>query len=171
MSPRRPPPPLLDPLTAADRLADAWLAERGVRWRWPRMQGAQPQQQGATDDDAELVRGAAARARGQVVRDPTTEALEGEQTLLALLAAGQVDAAWHRTQAPPATCGDASDDAPALPVADAAALAGRSLRTVQTRMRELAEIECAGQLVLPGVPPAAGVYAARRGGAGVEGAP
>ena len=126
------------------------------------MQGAQPQQQGAADDDAELVRGAAARARGQVVRDPTTEAAEAAQALTAMLAAGQIDAAWHRVTAAPATCGDAVDDAPALPVAAAAALAGRCLRSIQTTMHELTEREAdGGQMVLPGVPRAAEVYAAR----------
>ncbi len=154
---RRPPPQLLDHLSQADREADAWLAARGVRWRWPRVQGAQPSGKGEVDD---VVRVAA--SRGQVVRDPTAEAIEAREALTALWAAGRIDASWRRLQAEPATCGDAADDAPALPVASAAGLAGCSLRTVQIAMRRLNDVERAGgQLVLPCVPTAAEVYKAR----------
>lgn len=155
--PRRPPPPLLDPLTAADRAADQWLAEHGVRWRWPRVQGAASLDDGPDDDQARVAARLAA-ASGQPVRDPTVEALEAEQALAALRAARLIDAAWHRTQAPPATCGD---DAPALPVADAAERLGCSRRTVQTHMQARHDIEDAGQMVLPGLPNVSEVYRAR----------
>ena len=151
---RRPPPPLLDPLTAADRAADAWLAARGVTWRWPRMQGAQPSPSRGEDDVFDLVRVAA--SRGQVVLDQADLALEAQQTLEALLAAGQIDANWRRIQA--ATV----DDEPALSVAEAAARLGVGISTAQTHMRGLIELEDAGgQTVLDCVPPAADVYAAR----------
>ncbi len=127
----RRPPPLLDPLTAADRMADAWLTAHGVNWRWPRMQGAQGAEPGGE---------VAAR---DLAAAPADELLEAEQALTTMRAAGRIDAAW-RVVAPPATCGDSSDDAPALPVATAAELAGRSLRTVQTHMLGVVEREGAG---------------------------
>lgn len=151
---RRPPPDLLDPLSAADRMADAWLAERGVRWRWPRMQGAQL--------DAAAVAVWTSKRPNVQTPEATHEARE---TLTALRAGGLIDAGLRRADAaaPPATCGDAHDDAPALPVAAAAELAGCSRRTVQVRMQGVAEIEAAGQLVLPCVPPVAEVYKVRTG--------
>lgn len=163
---RRPPPPLLDPLSAADRAADQWLAAHGVNWRWPRVQGAQSQSSEADDDDLAV---RVVVAHGQPVRDPTVEALEAEQALAALRAARLIDAAWHRTQAPPATCGDGADDAPALPVADAAELLGIGVSTVQTHMRSVLDAEHAGQLTLPCVLPAEDVYAARPRGVGADG--
>lgn len=90
--------------------------------------------------------------------------LEAEQVLAALRTGRLVDDQWHRAVARPATCGDVSDDAEALPVAVAAELLGFGISTVQTHMREMAEVESAGgQLVLPCVPPVAEVYAARPG--------
>ena len=150
---RRPPPPLLDPLTAADRAADAWLSAQGEPpWRWPRVQGAQPGQPGEDVKTANLA-----------LRDPTAGAAEADETLAALCAGGLIDTAGRRTDAaaPPASCGDASDDAPALPVAAAAAALRRCLRTVQTKARRRCDVEAAGQLVLECVPPAAEVYKAR----------
>ena len=161
---RRPPPPLLDPLTAADRAADAWLAAQGESpWDWPRMQGAQPRGGAGDDDDGHLDVQTAKLALGQPVRDPVREAAEAAQTLAALRAGGLIDAAGRRTDAaaPPASCGDASDDAPALPVAAVAAAYGRCLRTVQAKARRRCDVEAAGQLVLECVPPAAEVYKAR----------
>ncbi len=153
-------PDLLDPLSAADREADRWLAARGVRWRWPRMQGAQPR--GAGVSEAEDGNVQAAKLTDGSPRDPTTEAVEAAQTLVALRAGGLVDAAGRTAAAvPPATCGAASDDAPALPVAMAADLAGRSLRTLQTYMQARHGAERGGQLVLPCVPAAKDVYHAR----------
>jgi|GEM_PF-7020290 len=91
--------------------------------------------------------------------------LEARATLAAIRAAGLVDAEWHRLTARPGTCGDAADDAEALPVTATAELAGCSVRTVQTRMQGVGDAEHAGQLVLPCVPGAGEVYKARpRGG-------
>ncbi len=54
MSARRPPPQLLERLSAADRAADRWLAARGEpAWRWPRREGrAVGVKEGAADRDA-----------------------------------------------------------------------------------------------------------------------
>jgi hypothetical protein len=96
---------------------------------------------------------------------PADLLIEAQQTLLAMQAAGLIDDQWHRAVARPATCGDASDDAEALPVAVAAELAGCSGRSVQTHMQGAADAEHAGQLVLPCVPCVHEVYKARpRGG-------
>lgn len=76
--------------------------------------------------------------------------------------AGLIDARGHRIAAPPATCGDAHDDAAALSVAVTAELAGCSKRAIQVHMQGIADLERDhGQRVLPGVPPATAVYAAR----------
>lgn len=93
---------------------------------------------------------------------PADELIEAAQTLLALQVAGRIDAGWHQLQALPATCGEDTDDAEALPVAAAAERAGRSLRTIQTRMQDRHDVERAGQLVLPGVPRTRDVYRARQ---------
>ena len=93
---------------------------------------------------------------------PADLLIEAQQTLLAMQAAGLIDDQWHRAVARPATCGDASDDAEALPVAVAAELAGCSGRTVQVHMQTLHDVERAGgQMVLPCVPAAREVYQAR----------
>ena len=126
------------------------------------MQGAQPRGGAGDDDDGHLDVQTAKLALGQPVRDPVREAAEAAQTLVALRAGGLVDAAGRTAAAvPPATCGAASDDAPALPVAMAADLAGRSLRTLQTYMQARHGAERGGQLVLPCVPAAKDVYHAR----------
>ncbi|MFP5204427.1 MAG: hypothetical protein ACLGSH_03630 [Acidobacteriota bacterium] len=93
---------------------------------------------------------------------PADLQLEAEQTLAALQTARLVDAAWHRVTARPATCGDSSDDAEALPVADAAERAGCSKRSVQVHMQGVVAAERdGGQLVLPCMPGARAVYKAR----------
>lgn len=128
------------------------------------MQGAQPRGGAGDDDDGHLDVQTAKLALGQPVRDPVREAAEAAQTLVALRAGGLIDAAGRRTDAaaPPATCGDRFDDAPALSVAACAAAVRRCLRTIQTRARGVADAEReGGQLVLPGVPPMTEVYAAR----------
>ena len=156
--PRRPPPDLLDPLTAADRAADAWLRARGEpAWRWPRVQGAQPR--GGAEDDERT-----SKCPDVQINSASPDLrVEAAQTLAALRAGGMIDAAGRRTAAaaPPATCGDSADDAPALPAAAAAAALGCCVRTVQTKARRLHDAEREGQLVLPCVPPVAEVYAAR----------
>lgn len=109
---------------------------------------------GASDGEVEI-------AASDLAAAPADLQLEAAQTLLALRAARLVDSAWHRVTALPATCGDTHDDAQALQVAEAAELVGCSRRTVQTAMRALNEMEDAGQLVLPCVPPVSEVYKAR----------
>lgn len=93
---------------------------------------------------------------------PADLQLEARETIAVMRAAGLVDAEWHRVTARPGTCGDSSDDAPALPVAATAELAGCSGRTVQVHMQTLHDVERAGgQMVLPCVPAAREVYQAR----------
>ena len=93
---------------------------------------------------------------------PAELLLEAEQTLQVMRAAGLIDAAWHRLTARPASCGDASDDAEALPAAGAAERLGCSVRSVQTHMQVADDAERGGgQLVLPGVPRVRDVYKAR----------
>lgn len=101
---------------------------------------------------------------------PADSLIEAAETLAALRAAGLIDAAGRRTAAPPATCGDNFDDAPALPVVAAASLLRRCLRTVQTKARRRCDAERAGQLVLPCVPAVREIYKARPRGSAGEGA-
>lgn len=150
-------PSPLDRMSAADVATDAWLLERtGSAWKWPAMQGAQ-------------VEVAGGNSRGSALNQPDLHA-EAAQALAALRAGGVIDAHGRRADwaALPATCGDASDDAPALPVVLVARRVGRCLRTVQTRMLRLWHVEReGGQLVLPCVPPVKEVYKARRSDAEV----
>lgn len=150
-----------------------------------RGRGMAPFDAGDPDDVARVARNDAMRARRRVTsagnarpvgggdgeieiaaRDlaaaPADQLLEARETILALQAARLVDAEWHRVTARHATCGDASGDAEALPVVDAAELAGCSARAVQVHMQGVADIERAGgQLTLPCVPRVSEVYAAR----------
>lgn len=159
---RRPPPDLLDPLSAADRRADAWLAAHGVRWRWPLVQGAQPQP-GPSRSEGEVDEVPPGGVAAAALDSQADLQLEARETLVALRAGGLIDARLRRTDAaaPPASCGDTFDDAPALPVAETAERAGCSRRTVQMAMSELFDLEDAGQQVLPCVPAVADVYEAR----------
>lgn len=152
---RRAPPPLLEPLSAADRSADQWLRAHGcAHWRWPRMQGAQPRVHGDEDrEDLDLAR--SVPARGQVALDQGDLQLEAVQTLQALQAAGRIDAQWRRTVAA------SIDDEPALPVVEAARRARRSVRSIQVRMQTLHDVEQAGQMELPCLPGVSEVYRAR----------
>ena len=94
--------------------------------------------------------GCAADAAGLEEQDPTMASLVAVEYLAALEAAGCPAAA-------PATIGQES----ALPVKQAARASHRGLRTVQTHMRGVCRAELGGQGVLPGVPQAMEVYAAR----------
>lgn len=95
--------------------------------------------------------GRAADASILIDQDPTTASLMAWEYQAAAAAAG-----WVRAAAP-ATIGQE----PALPVALVASACHRGLRQVQTHMRGTCRAELGGQGVLPGVPPAAEVYAAR----------
>lgn len=87
-------------------------------------------------------------------QDPIAAAMGAEAAMEYQAAA--VAAGWA-TAAAPATIGQE----PALPVVLAAQASHRGLRTVQTRMRGICRAEQGGQGVLPGVPAAREVYAAR----------
>jgi len=126
---RKPPPDLLDHLTAADRAADAWLkSATGKNWRWPKVQGRDDDADDADQPQPQQ------RERAEHVRlDAPELLLEVEQTLHALAAGGQIDDAGYRTELGrrPATCGE--EDLEALPVVDAARQSHRCPRSIQTK--------------------------------------